>query len=68
MNGFILITEKNSFNGKIKRSNGRILSSKKNHTGVGLSIIKSTVEKYKGLFTSNIENKTFCIEITIPIT
>lgn len=68
VNGFILITEKNSFNGKIKRSNGRILSSKKNHTGVGLSIIKSTVEKYKGLFTSNIENKTFCIEITIPIT
>ncbi len=68
VNGFILITEKNSFNGKIKQSNGRILSSKKNHTGVGLSIIKSTVEKYKGLFTSNIENKTFCIEITIPIT
>ena len=68
VNGFILITEKNSFNGKIKRNNGMILSSKKNHTGVGLSIIKSTVEKYKGLFTSNIENKTFCIEITIPIT
>lgn len=68
VNGFILITEKNSFNGIIKRNNGRILSSKKNHTGVGLSIIKSTVEKYKGLFTSNVENKTFCIEITIPIT
>lgn len=68
VNGFILITEKNSFTGKIKRNNDKILSSKKNHTGVGLSIIKSTVEKYKGLFTSNIENKTFCIEITIPIT
>lgn len=68
VNGFILITEKNSFNGKIKRNNDKILSSKKNHTGVGLSIIKSTVEKYKGLFTSNVENKTFCIEITIPIT
>ena len=67
VNGFILITEKNSFNGKIKRNNGKILSSKKNHTGVGLSIIKSTVEKYKGLLISNIEDKTFCIEITIPI-
>ena len=68
VNGFMLITEKNSFNGKIKRKNGSILSSKKNHTGVGLSIIKSTVEKYKGLLISNVENKTFCIEITIPIT
>lgn len=68
VNGFILITEKNSFNGKIKQNNGMILSSKKNHTGVGLSIIKSTVEKYKGLLISNIKDKTFCIEITIPIT
>ncbi len=68
VNGFILVTEKNSFNGKIKRNNGMILSSKKNHTGVGLSIIKSTVEKYKGLLISNIKDKTFCIEITIPIT
>lgn len=68
VNGFILINEKNSFNGELKKHNGKILSSKKNHEGVGLSIIKSTVDKYKGLLISNTEDKTFSIEITIPIT
>lgn len=67
VNGFVLINVKNSFNGKIKKSNGEIISSKRNHTGVGLSIIKSTVEKYRGLFLSSTSGNMFKIEITLPL-
>lgn len=67
INNFILINVKNSFDGIVKRHMGEILSTKENHTGVGLSIIKSTVEKYGGLHITTTDKLTFITEITIPI-
>ena len=44
-NGFILICFENSYNGIIKKEDSKIKSVKKDHTGWGLSILKTTAEK-----------------------
>ena len=67
VNGFILINVANSFDGIIKRHNRQILSTKDNHTGIGLSIIKDTTDKYNGLYVINTDDNMFINEITIPI-
>lgn len=66
VNGFILITVKNSFDGNIKTDNEHFISTKNNHVGVGLSIIKSISEKYNGLFVEEHTASEFKIEITLP--
>lgn len=66
VNGFILITVKNSFDGNVKTDNEHFLSTKNNHVGVGLSIIKSVSEKYNGLFVEEHTDSEFKIEITLP--
>lgn len=66
VNGFILITVKNSFDGNIKTDNEHFISTKNNHVGVGLSIIKSVSEKYNGLFVEEHTASEFKIEITLP--
>ncbi|MCM1061675.1 MAG: ATP-binding protein [Eubacterium sp.] len=66
VNGFILITVKNSFDGNIKTDNEHFISTKNNHVGVGLSIIKSISEKYNGLFVEEHTDSEFKIEITLP--
>ena len=45
----------------------RLLSTKENHMGVGLSVVKSLVEKYNGLFIIIRENGKFIVELTLPI-
>ena len=47
---------------------GRIVTSKEDHMGVGLSIVESVVEKYNGFFhiNKNVQDK-FVVELTIPI-
>lgn len=66
VNGFILINIKNSYNGNIKTDKEHILSTKSNHAGVGLSIIKSVTEKNGGLFVEEHTDSEFKIEITLP--
>lgn len=66
INGFILITVKNSFDGNIKTDNEHILSTKNNHVGLGLSIIKTVSEKYDGLLVEDHTDSEFKIEITLP--
>lgn len=65
VNGFILINVINSYDGNIKTDKERILSTKNNHIGVGLSIIKSIIEKYDGLFVEEHTDSEFKIEITL---
>ena len=65
VNGFILINVKNSYDGNIKTDKEHILSTKNNHIGVGLSIIKSIIEKYDGLFVEEHTDSEFKIEITL---
>lgn len=67
VNDFIIICFENSFNGNINIKNGNIFSSKSKHDGLGISIIKSSIEKYSGSISFNYENNTFKAEALIPI-
>ena len=64
--GFVMIRMKNSYNDKLLCKGGKYLSTKKNHKGVGLSIIKTAVEKYNGLVVTESDDDAFSVEITIP--
>lgn len=66
-NDFILINVKNTFDGTVNKHKNKILSTKPEHDGMGLSIIKSTVEKYRGVYNISYDDKYFYTEITIPI-
>ena len=67
VNDFILINIENSFNGILKTENKNLLSTKQNHSGVGLKSVKFSVEKYEGVFMTNYNSKSFRAEITLPI-
>lgn len=64
---FLLICMKNSYNGNIRRDKKRIVSTKEQHEGMGLNIIKTTVEKYDGVFDVNDTEEFFLVRITIPL-
>lgn len=66
-NGFIMICFENSYNGIIKKEDSKIKSVKKDHTGWGLSIIKSTAEKYGGMFFTEYDDKVFEAKLMIPV-
>lgn len=69
VNNFIVVCVENSHNGVIRadKENDRFLSAKKKHEGLGLSIIKNTVEKYKGNINIDVEEKIFRVDILIPV-
>ena len=67
VNDFIVISFENSYNGTVKTNNNVLSSSKDNHEGLGLSIIKKSVEKYHGTMTINYHDDIFKVEILIPI-
>ncbi len=67
VNDFILINLENSYNGVIKTENKNLVSTKPNHSGIGLKSVKYSVEKYDGVFITNYNDKTFRAEITLPI-
>lgn len=64
--GIIVLDMENSFDGIIREDENNILSTKSHHEGVGLGIIKATVEKYEGIVHTDYEGNTFHVEITIP--
>ena len=67
INDFIVICFENSFNGKILKRDDMILSTKKEHEGVGISIITAAVKKYDGFMNFEGDTDTFKIKIMIPI-
>lgn len=67
VNGFVLINVQNSFDNNLKKRKNKIMSTKENHIGVGLSIIDRTIKKYDGLFVTETNDGLFKSEITIPI-
>lgn len=66
-NGFLLIDLENSFDGIYEKSGTKFMSTKKQHNGVGLSSIATSVEKYNGYFSAKENGNIFKSEITIPI-
>ncbi|MCH5194688.1 MAG: GHKL domain-containing protein [Oscillospiraceae bacterium] len=67
VNGFYVISFENGFNGTISKSGDVLQSTKHNHDGVGLTIIKSSVMKYGGFFSASADENVFKSEIMIPI-
>ena len=67
VNGFYVISFENSFSGEISKSGDILQSTKNNHDGVGLAIIRAAVEKYGGFFSVSAEENIFKSEIMIPI-
>lgn len=65
-NDFIIICFENSYNGIIKKEESKIKSVKKDHTGWGLSILKTTAEKYGGMFFTEYDDKVFKAKLMIP--
>lgn len=66
-NGFILIDMENIFNGVCEKTGNKFKSTKKQHEGVGLSSISTSVNKYNGFLSTNVDENIFKVEITIPI-
>lgn len=67
VNDFIVISFENSFDGIIRQNGKVILSTKEKHEGLGLSIVRSSVEKYHGTLTTKYNQNVFKVEILIPI-
>lgn len=67
INDYVFINMENSFDGHLCRSDERLLSTKKNHQGIGISSIETAVEKYDGVFLINTSDGIFHIEISMPI-
>lgn len=70
VNGFVIANIENSCSTDrlLYNEKGKLLSSKNEHMGIGLSIVESTIEKYNGFFHINkTEQDKFIVELTIPI-
>lgn len=68
INNFIVISFENTFNGMFKKAkNGELVSAKKDHEGVGMSIIRATAEKYKGFYSYSAKDKMFNAKVMLPV-
>ncbi len=66
--GSLIIIIDNTYGGKIKVSEGNLVTTKKikeNH-GIGLKNVKNIVEQYNGDIDINYTDNTFSVEILIP--
>lgn len=63
------ILVENTFDGKLNKAGGQILTRKddKNYHGLGLRSIQAVAEKYDGYATTNVQGNTFVLNILIPI-
>ena len=65
--GTLLISLKNSFDGIINKSRGKIKTTKSDHEmhGIGLKSVETTVQKYDGKIEINHNEKEFEIIIML---
>ena len=70
MNGFLIITLDNSFDGRIvSDKEANLLSAKRGFAkrGVGLDSIRYSVAQYHGEFTTTVQDKIFEASILLPV-
>ncbi len=67
INDYVFINMENSFNNHILQNDQRLISTKKDHEGIGISSIEAAVEKYDGVFLITPSNGVFNVEISMPI-
>ncbi len=64
---FIVIDFENNYSGLSRKNENKFQSTKQNHSGMGLTIIKNAIEKYNGLISVKDDDKVFRVEILIPV-
>lgn len=67
VNEFAVISFENSFNGKIREKNDVLLSTKEQHEGIGISIMKAAVKKYNGFINFEHDLNIFKVKLMIPV-
>lgn len=65
--GMLFITIENSYDGQLKETNGRLLSTKANkeYHGFGIKNIKKTLEQYHGLVEFRYTENVFCVDTAL---
>lgn len=66
MAGFVLINVSNNYAQVNREPDGKFLSTKKNHLGIGMKNVQRTVEKYDGIYVAEVKGDRFIVKITIP--
>lgn len=67
MSDFLLINISNSYNNVEQKPDGKFITTKKNHSGLGLKNVQKAVEKYDGIYKAEVVEDKFKVKITIPI-
>ena len=63
--GFVLINVLNNYAQVNREPDGKFISTKKNHLGIGMKNVQRTVEKYDGIYSAEINDDRFIVKITI---
>lgn len=61
------IEERNACHNQLKKKRNYYISTKKKHSGLGVSIMERMVDKYQGMFSIDIQDGVCNVFITIPI-
>lgn len=67
VHSYLIMKMTNPCMGCLKKENNMIKTTKKNHSGLGIMSIKSSVAKYNAKTMVNLENKIFTISIIFPL-
>ena len=67
MSDFLLINISNTYNNVEQKPDGKFVTTKKNHSGLGLKNVQKAVEKYDGIYKAEVIEDKFKVKITIPI-
>lgn len=61
------ILVENDYHGTITERNGKILSAKKDGSGIGLESVQKTAERYHGITKINYDNRIFKVQILLNV-
>ncbi len=64
---YLYIVTSNSFSGHVRFRNGRYFSTRRNGTGLGLSSIQASVERYGGTARFSHHGNVFYMDIMLPL-
>ena len=63
----LYIVSSNSFDKEVRKKDGKYISSRKDGSGIGLSSIRITAEKYNGIARFSHDDKIFYIDIVMEV-
>ena len=63
----LYIVSTNSFDDEVRKKDGKYASSRKDGSGIGLSSIRITAEKYNGTARFSHDDKVFYIDVVMEV-